>query len=231
MSASANLSEIKKERRHLEQDAQMLANRIKLLQLEDEKTWKKIQETKRKAKQFAQVRQEQENKLAIINEVKQERERAISEKRSSYRAMKEFQRREKDDLKSAIFRSKYEDAVMVKHQRESNIRNKQTAFDIISEENRMRKNAVEREKQIGKIKIMEFQQQKNFIGREMYLKKIEENERIKHEKIKQVSEMEMLEMELIKRLENTQTIHDYANRELQNMIRPTGNNQFRNVSN
>ena len=231
MSANANLSEIKKERRHLEQDAQMLANRIKLLQLEDEKTWKKIQETKRKAKQFAQVRQEQENKLAIINEVKQERERAISEKRSSYRAMKEFQRREKDDLKSAIFRSKYEDAVMVKHQRESKIRNKQTAFDIISEENRMRKNAVEREKQIGKIKIMEFQQQKNFIGREMYLKKIEENERIKHEKIKQVSEMEMLEMELIKRLENTQTIHDYANRELQNMIRPTGNNQFRNVSN
>ena len=229
MSGNPNLSEIKRERKHLEQDAQMLANRIKLLQLEDEKTWRKIQETKKKAKQLALVRQEQDNKLAIFHEIKQERERAISEKRNNYRAMKEFQRKERDDLKSAIFRSKYEDAILVKHQRESNIRNKQTAIDIISEENRMRNNSVKREKLIGKRKIMEFQQQKNFIGREMYLKKIEENERIKNEKIKQLSEMEMLEMQLIKRLENTKSIHDHANRELQSVIGSAGNKQFRNI--
>lgn len=228
---NANLSEIKRERKHLEQDAQMLANRIKLLQLEDEKTWKKIKETKRKARQFALVKQEQEEKMMIFREFKQERGRAISEKRSHCRAMREYQQKEKEDLKSALFRSKYEDAILIKHQRDSISKTKKSALEISGEENRIRKNVVKRDRQMGKMKIIEFQQKKNAIGREMYWQKIAENEKIKHEKIKELSAMEALEIQLIKKLENTQFLHEHANNELQNLLKSTGASMYPSISN
>ena len=217
-----NLTEIKRERKHLEQDAQLLANRIKLLQLEDEKTWKKIQETKRKAKQLSLVKQQQEEKSIMKNEIKQERERALSEKRSNYQRIREIQKKERDELRSALFHSKREEAVMIKNQRESNIRNKKVHHEIISEENKIRKNAVKKEKEIGKVRILEFQQRKNQMGREMYWQKVEENEKVKQEKMREVQEMEKLEMELIKKLENTQTLHAHANQQLENMMRSPG---------
>lgn len=228
---NVNLSEIKRERKHLEQDAQMLANRIKLLQLEDEKTWKKIKETKRKARQFALVKQEQEEKMMIFREFKQERGRAISEKRSNCRAMREYHQKEKDDLKSALFRSKYEDAILIKHQRDSIAKTKQSAFETSREENRIRKNVVKRDRQMGKMKIIEFQQKKNAIGREMYWQKIAENEKIKNEKIKELSAMEALEIQLIKKLENTQILNEHANNELQNLLKSNGGSVYPSISN
>lgn len=39
----------KKERKDIERDAQLLANRIALLKQEEMKTWKKIEETKKRA--------------------------------------------------------------------------------------------------------------------------------------------------------------------------------------
>ncbi len=40
---------VKRERKQIEADAQALANRIALLKQEELKTWKKIEETKKKA--------------------------------------------------------------------------------------------------------------------------------------------------------------------------------------
>ena len=44
----ANLAEAQKIRKQLAKDAQMLANRINLLKAEEVKTWKKIEETKKR---------------------------------------------------------------------------------------------------------------------------------------------------------------------------------------
>ena len=41
----------KMDRKRAEEDAKILANRIALLKLEEQKTWKKIEETKNKARQ------------------------------------------------------------------------------------------------------------------------------------------------------------------------------------
>ena len=60
------------------------------------------------------------------------------------------------------------------------------------------------------------------MGREMYWQKVEENEKVKQEKMREVQEMEKLEMELIKKLENTQTLHAHANQQLENMMRSPG---------
>jgi hypothetical protein len=219
---NSNLSELKRERKHMEQDAQMLANRINFLQQEEEKTWRKIQETKRQAQRFSDIKQDQEQRLLRQYQAKAERERALSEKRSTYKFIRDKQKQERNDLKSAVFHSKQEEARFMKNQKQINERKIHVNFDLIHEENAKRRAAVSRDKVIGKVKISNFQEKKSSIGKNVYLQKMEENERMKLEKQKELENMEKLEFELIKRLQNTQVIKDQAVMELESMIRSPG---------
>lgn len=54
---------IKKTRKLIENDAQILANRIALLRNEELKSWKRIEEAKKKAKEVYQIRVQAEEKL------------------------------------------------------------------------------------------------------------------------------------------------------------------------
>ena len=49
----------------VEKDAQLLANRIALLKQEEMKTWKKIEETKKRAKDVVTLKQKNEEKALI----------------------------------------------------------------------------------------------------------------------------------------------------------------------
>ena len=46
----------------IERDSQLLANRIALLKQEEMKTWKKIEETKKKAQEVIELKQRNEQK-------------------------------------------------------------------------------------------------------------------------------------------------------------------------
>ncbi len=58
-----SLSQVKKERIQIENDAQSLANRIALLKQEELKTWKKIEETKKKAFDIYILKKKNENRI------------------------------------------------------------------------------------------------------------------------------------------------------------------------
>lgn len=216
----ANLSDIKRERKHLEQDAQMLSNRLNFLQQEEEKTWRKIQETKRKAQKFSEIKQDQELRLLRQYQAKAERERALSEKRSNFKSIREKQKQERYDLKSALFSSKQQEASELKNQKAINEQRIRLNFEVFQKENFKKRVAVSKDKVIGKVNISDFQEKKNSLGRSVYLTKIEENERIMMDKQRELENMEKLEFELIKRLQNTQVIKDHALMELETMIRP-----------
>lgn len=47
----------------IERDAQLLANRIALLKQEEMKTWKKIEETKKRAKEINDLKNKNEEKM------------------------------------------------------------------------------------------------------------------------------------------------------------------------
>jgi hypothetical protein len=47
----------------IERDAQLLANRIALLKQEEMKTWKKIEETKKRAKEVNDLKRRNEEKM------------------------------------------------------------------------------------------------------------------------------------------------------------------------
>lgn len=57
------LADTKKRRKELERDAQLLANRIALLKQEEMKTWKKIEETKKKTGDILGLKRRNEDRL------------------------------------------------------------------------------------------------------------------------------------------------------------------------
>ena len=57
-----SLTQVKRAKKQINQDARLLANRIALLKQEELKTVKKIEETKRKAYQIYKAKQKNEQK-------------------------------------------------------------------------------------------------------------------------------------------------------------------------
>lgn len=55
----------RRERQEVERDAQLLANRIALLKQEEMKTWKKIEETKKKASEVMRLKQKNEERIRL----------------------------------------------------------------------------------------------------------------------------------------------------------------------
>merc|ERR1719299_16429 len=60
----STLSTAKEARKRAELDAQLLANRIALLKQEEEKAWKKIEETRKRASEIMELRIANEQKFA-----------------------------------------------------------------------------------------------------------------------------------------------------------------------
>merc|ERR1719230_1393548 len=63
-SSQSNLTTAKEARKRAELDAQLLANRIALLKQEEEKAWKKIEETRKRASEITELRAQNEQKFA-----------------------------------------------------------------------------------------------------------------------------------------------------------------------
>jgi len=60
---AASLAETKKRRKDIERDAQLLANRIALLKQEEMKTWKKIDDTKKRTGEILTLKKRNEDKI------------------------------------------------------------------------------------------------------------------------------------------------------------------------
>lgn len=62
-----SLAEIKKRRKDIDRDAQLLANRIALLKQEEMKTWKKIEETKKRTNDISNLKKRNEEKVQKVS--------------------------------------------------------------------------------------------------------------------------------------------------------------------
>ena len=58
-----SLADAKKRRKDIDRDAQLLANRIALLKQEEMKTWKKIEETKKRTTDISGLKKRNEEKV------------------------------------------------------------------------------------------------------------------------------------------------------------------------
>ena len=63
LNQQTTLAETKKRRRDIERDAQLLANRIALLKQEEIKTWKKIDDTKKRTNEILSLKKRNEDRI------------------------------------------------------------------------------------------------------------------------------------------------------------------------
>lgn len=104
----------KKERMDVEKDANMLANRIALLKQEEMRTWKKIEETKKRAADVMRLKQRNNERVAQKIEYQQEKEfekKMLQEQNVRMRLMNQ---QEKEKIMQAIKDSKAEEAAQAK---------------------------------------------------------------------------------------------------------------------
>merc|ERR1719274_292501 len=76
---NANLTSAKEGRKRAELDAQLLANRIALLKQEEEKAWKKIEETRKRANEVVDTRRANEQKFKDKEDMYKEKWQNIRE--------------------------------------------------------------------------------------------------------------------------------------------------------
>merc|ERR1719201_2492177 len=90
----ASLAAAKEARKRAELDAQLLANRIALLKQEEEKAWKKIEETRKRAHDITDLRSENEQKYVA-------KEQFYKQKWESIRAAQSANAYQRDQMKKS----------------------------------------------------------------------------------------------------------------------------------
>ena len=213
--AQKTLTEAKKERKQYEQDAILLSNRIKLLQLEEEKTWKKIEEAKQKKSSLELARKQKEEKLKIKDEIfrKQEKQRELNQKKIQDLKFQIEKSKNKNIRSAEEARKKI--AAEIKEMRNQSLQQKSKIYEEIGKENQKRSSSIKVERIKKSIRLKKLEESKQAQAKVDYMNRVAEEVESKNKLALKVSEMEALEIELIKKLQNTQNMQQKVVSELE----------------
>merc|ERR1719428_706458 len=101
-----SLTASKEARKRAELDAQLLANRIALLKQEEEKAWRKIDETRKRAKEIFTLRDQNEKKYIAKEQFYQHKWGAIRNAQAQNAYQREKGKAMRDATKGALLESK-----------------------------------------------------------------------------------------------------------------------------
>lgn len=204
--------------KHVDQDALLLQNRIALLKKEEERAWRKIQQTKKRADEILLMRKENEFRIEqkqLMAQQAEERERALAEE---HLRMGESARRLRQKNAEDMYIRKRMDVQRVRQERQINrveVRNQQAEEYLQKKE--MRTAVKKREEDIRLAREKEKARIEK-MNEESYLRRVQEKELATRKKEKVVSKMEKVEMQLIQKLKNTQQLQQRAFYELENAL-------------
>ncbi|CDW87895.1 UNKNOWN [Stylonychia lemnae] len=216
--AGQSIMNAKKQRKDIERDAQLLANRIALLKQEEMKTWKKIEETKKRAKEVNDLKRRNEDKMNNKFEKMRMEQMMQEENQNKINQMRKQREMERQKIQEAIYLSKKEEAKQQKYLQAQNRQRKNYFYDQVSQENSNKNNLIKQQERIAQMKRDEYMRRKQMEAKAELDKRIAEEEAVIRQKEQEVMQMEMLEMELIKKLQNTQAIQKQAYSELESAL-------------
>lgn len=210
-----SLIEAKKLRKQADEDARLLANRIALLKQEEMKAWKKIEDTRKRAKEIMDMR-------ARNLELQRERDEArrLKEEEEQRRIMEtkariEANRSSKQAVRDQVSQKTFEEALSVRQQKDRN-------RDLISrqrndhdEKNKEVSQTIREQEKLQKERRAQLLAEKKQKAKAELERKIEEENRVKIERERMIAKMEQEEMELIQRLTNTQMLQKSAYEDLE----------------
>jgi len=205
-------------KKHVDNDAQLLANRIALLRKEEQRAWRKIQQTKKRADEIVHMRREHERKIeekAKLAKRAEAKERRIAEENLK---LEESARRARLKTIEAMYRKKRSDVQRVRQERQVNRAEARAQQQEEIQLKRERRAAIKKheedlkqQREDERIRIERENEQK-------YLARVREKEIEARRKEKEVSKLEKVEMQLIQKLKNTQQLQQQAFQELENAL-------------
>ena len=200
----AKLRASKKARLQADEDAKLLENRIKLLRQEEAKARKKINETKKRAKDIITTKKrnvdKQKKKRELHNKRIQEQNRL---KDRNYNQKNEIRGRI-DNTSDEVKKKKKQEAARLRQEK----REQEEMLEMYKQQEQLKNTSMKqmirnREKEAEERRKKDFAQKQAIARSNLDDKVLRENERrIQHEQ--KVSKMEQEELELIQRLQNTQ---------------------------
>jgi hypothetical protein len=214
-SRTASLAELTRSRKQIDSDAQLLSNRIKLLQLEAQKTLKKVEETRRKALVIRQIKRRERAQLHISDQLRVQREQLVSQKHERNAQLREDLKLQHHKSLEALMQRKRRQAMAVKTQLLSDRQKKSFIHIRLQEVNFARVKGIQQDRQEAQIRVKSHQIKKRVHLKGNYYERMEEEDRRMKEREQAVVEMELVEMELIERLKTTQRMQKTADEELQ----------------
>lgn len=216
------LMEAKAARKQVEKDAELLKNRIALLQMEERKARKKIDETKKRTNEVLILKKRNEHRYKQkVFKMKKEQEEKIRIKQKND-AIRRQRAEEAKKIKEALLISKKQEAKMAKLQKKQNDQRRKNQKKRIEQENKIKTDIIRQHHNIQRIKRDENKRRIEKESKNHYESRIDGEDQNRVTKENEVMELERIEMELIKKLQNTQQIQKDAYSELETALaKPT----------
>ena len=218
-SPTPSLSEAKRQRKQLQQDSILLNNRIKLLQIEEQRTWKKIEEMKSRQRTMEEIRRKNEETAKIKLDSEKKKESKRIENNIKISKFKEQSETDKKRNLETIFEYKKKSYAEIRELREKIMKEKYQMYAETVRINQQRSKSVRVDHKRQAVRLKKLEKYREEENKADYLRRVQEEERKKKEIEGKVIEMEILEMELIKKLQNTQLIQAKTLSELEASVR------------
>merc|ERR1712217_984272 len=217
----ANLTSAKESRKRAELDAQLLANRIALLKQEEEKAWKKIEETRKRANEITELRNQNEQKFAAKEQFYKAKWESIRAAQTQNQMNKEKARAVREATRTGLMDARADNAARTKQQSQQMLLAKKERQSAEQQANMERSNMIKQKKEEAKRRLEEDRLAQLEKFREDYEARAAQEELLRARTDALVAKMEKEEMELIQRLQNTQTVQRNAYEELENALGQT----------
>lgn len=211
------LTEARRERKGYEQDAVLLQNRLNFLQGEESKTWIQIKKTQRMqslVEEARKLKHEQRKKqsqaLCIFEKQRLENQQKIQQLKENIQRNKLLSRQNLQNCKKQAY-------FEVRNLKEENFERKMKNEADVLKDNKKRSSSVKVDRIKVSIRKYNQQEQKQIHFKEEYLKKIYDEVQRQQTLQQKISELEQMEGDLIKKLQNTQSLHHQVVQEYEKM--------------
>uniref|UniRef100_A0A7S3XZU6 Uncharacterized protein n=1 Tax=Heterosigma akashiwo TaxID=2829 RepID=A0A7S3XZU6_HETAK len=205
----------KKQAKH---DAQLLANRIALLQKEEERAWRKIHQTKNRAQEILKLREDNEKRMEERMQAAMHANSIQQQLAEQNKVNEELARRNRAQQVERMFKEKKEKVQAVRQEKQLMRRELLGMRESDVVQNRRRREEVLAQEQ----QLREMRERERALKLEQNKKNYEEKVKNEHQeskaKEKEVEQLERVEMELIQKLKSTQLLQQNAYSELENAL-------------
>jgi len=211
----SNLTGAKEARKRAELDAQLLANLIALLKQEEEKAWKKIEETRKRAGEIMELRSANEQKFAAKEQFYKAKWESIRAAQTENAYNRDRAKAVRESTRVGLLEQRSANAQTTKQQSQQYLLQKKQREATERESNLDRSNLIKTKKEEAKRRLEEDRLAQLEKFREDYEGRTAQEELLRSRTDSLVAKMEKEEMELIQRLQNTQTVQRNAYEELE----------------